>query len=129
MRNISILLFLALSGCVTAPRQQVAAQLGAEYIGQNVDVMVAQFGPPTNSFKMNSGGSSYVWQLSAQTDIEMDGGSGTASTRYCKVSVVTASDGRVIDLRTEDAVIWGGIVNGGITSMCARRLGIRPQST
>jgi hypothetical protein len=127
-KPLSVLLFLALPGCVTAPRQQVAASLGAEYVGQNVDVMVMKFGPPANSFKMNSGGASYVWQLSAVTDIDVDRGSGTASTRYCKVAVVTAPDGKVIDLKTEDTVIWGGIVNGGITSMCARRLGIKPQS-
>jgi hypothetical protein len=122
-----VALSAALVGCVTS-RQEVATRLGAEYIGQNVDAMVIKFGPPASSFKMNSGGTSYVWQLSAVTDINVDRGSGTASTRYCKVNVVTSPDGKVIDLRTEDTAYFGGILGGGFTSMCAQRLGMKPQS-
>jgi hypothetical protein len=79
----------ALAGCA-ASRQEVAARLGEQFIGQNVDSLVVQFGPPTSTFKMNSGQSSYVWQLTAVTDIEMDRGGGSASTRYCKVTVIAA---------------------------------------
>ncbi len=129
MRTIASIIFvLILTGC-GATRQEVAARLGEQFVGQNVDVLVAQFGPPANSFKMNNGGSSHVWQLSAVTDIDMDRGSGTASTRYCKVSVVTAPDGKILDLKTEDAAVWGGLLNGGVTSMCARRLGIKPAAS
>jgi hypothetical protein len=57
---------------------------------------------------MNSGQSSYVWQLGALTDIEMDRGSGSASTRYCKVSVITSPTGVGTQLNTEDSNVGGG---------------------
>jgi hypothetical protein len=53
-----------LVGCA-ASAPEVRARLGQEYIGKNVDALVVQWGPPTSMFKMNSGQSSYVWQLSA----------------------------------------------------------------
>jgi hypothetical protein len=83
-----------------------------------------------NTFKMNSGETSYLWQLSAVTDIDTDRGSGTASTRYCKVSVIASPNGVINQLNTEDANAGGRVIGtlGGWGSMCARRLGMRPQS-
>jgi len=119
----------ALGGCA-ASRQEVAARLGQEYVGKNVDALVVRWGPPTNTFKMNSGETSYLWQLSAVTDIETDRGSGTAHTRYCKVSVIASPTGIVNQLNTEDANAGGGLIGavGGFGSMCAQRLGMKPQS-
>jgi hypothetical protein len=37
----------ALAGCA-ASRQEVAARLGDQFVGQNVDALVLQFGPPTS---------------------------------------------------------------------------------
>jgi len=69
MRFLGVVALCAtLSGCA-ASKQEVVARLGQEYIGQNVDTLVVRFGPPTSTFKMNSGQSSYIWQLSAVTDI------------------------------------------------------------
>ena len=123
MRILGIVaLSAALMGCA-ASRQEVAARLGAEYIGQNLDSLVVRFGPPTSSFKMNSGGSSYVWQLSSVTDVNTDRGQGTISTRYCKVSVITSPVGIVTDLQTEDSNgtgLVGAVAAFG--SICARRL-------
>lgn len=53
------LIALLLVGCA-ASRQEVAAHLGDQYVGKNVDTLVVQFGPPTSTFKMNSGQTSYV---------------------------------------------------------------------
>ena len=130
MRILGIVaLSAALMGCA-ASRQEVAARLGAEYIGQNVDVLVVRFGPPANTFKMNSGGSSYMWQLASITDIDTDRGSGTASTRVCKVTVVTSPAGLITDLHTDDANasrgLYGAMGIGG--SICAQRLGMKPQA-
>jgi hypothetical protein len=51
MRILGIVaLGAALVGCA-ASRQEVAARLGDQFIGQNVDSLVVQFGPPTSSFK------------------------------------------------------------------------------
>ena len=128
-----ILMFLVLcaglTGCA-ASRQEVAARLGDQFIGQNVDSLVLQFGPPTSMFKMNSGQSSYVWQLTAVTDIVADRGYGQASTRFCKVSVIASPAGIVSQLNTEDSNAGAGIAGalGAYGSICAHRLGMKPQS-
>jgi hypothetical protein len=118
-----------LSGCA-ASRQEVVAQLGDRYIGKNVDALVAEFGPPGSTFKMNSGDTSYIWQLGNQTDILTDRGAGFAQTRFCKVSVIANKGGIVTQLRTEDSNAGGGIIGavGGWGSICANRLGIQRQT-
>src|SRR5437870_1616748 len=127
MRYLGIVaLCTALTGCA-ANKQQVEARLGEQFIGQNVDSLVVQFGPPSSMFKMNSGQTSYVWQLSAITDVDTDRGSGTISTRYCKVSVIASPTGIVSDLRTEDSNGTGLISStGAFGSICGRRLGMKP---
>jgi hypothetical protein len=128
MRVLAIVaLCAALCGCA-ASKHEVVARLGDQYIGQNVDALVVRFGPPTNVFKMNSGQSSYIWQLSAVTDIATDRGSGTASTRYCKVSVIASPAGIVQRLDTEDQNAGGGVPGllGMYGSMCGQRLGMKP---
>jgi hypothetical protein len=104
--------------------------LGDQFIGQNVDALVLQFGPPASVFKLNSGQSSYIWQLSAVTDIATDRGYGTASTRYCKVSVIASPTGIVQQLNTEDQNAGGGVPGllGMYGSMCGQRLGMKPQT-
>jgi hypothetical protein len=92
----------ALGGCA-ASRQEVVAQLGQEFIVQNVDALVVQWGPTANTFIMNSGDTSYVWQLGNKTDIAADHGSGFASTRFCKVDVFASPKGIVTQLNTEDS--------------------------
>jgi hypothetical protein len=118
----------ALGGCA-ASKQEVAARLGSQYVGQNVDALVVKFGPPANTFKMNSGETSYIWQLGNQTNIVTDHGSGIASVQFCKVSVIASATGIVSQLNTEDSNAGGGI--GGLIGMygsiCANRLGITRQ--
>ena len=112
-----------------ASRQEVAARLGAEYVGQNVDALAVKFGPPTSMFKINSGQTSYQWQLSNQTDIAVDRGFGHASTRYCKVSVIASPTGVVTQLNTEDSNAGSDIYAafGAYGSICANRLGMRAE--
>lgn len=130
MRFISVLtLAILLAGCA-ASRQEVVARLGSEFIGQNVDALVVKFGPPASMFKMNSGGSSYAWQLTAVTDMAGDRGFAQAQTRFCKVSVITSPSGVVTQLDTEDSNAGAGIGGaiGMYGSICAQRLGMRPQT-
>jgi hypothetical protein len=126
---IVVALCAALGGCA-ASRQEVVSRLGQEYLGKNVDVLVAQWGPPNSTFKMNSGATSYQWQLSAVTDIDADRGVGTASSRYCKVTVIALPTGIISQLNTDDANAGGGLIGmvGGYGSMCGQRLGIQRQS-
>jgi hypothetical protein len=124
-----VALCAALAGCA-ASRQEVVARLGDEFIGQNVDALVVKFGPPTNTFKMNSGQNSYVWQLTAVTDIAADRGYGQAQTRFCKVSVIASPVGIVTQLNTEDSNAGAGLYAavGAFGSICAHRLGMKPQT-
>jgi hypothetical protein len=128
MRVLGIVaLSAALAGCA-ASRQEVVTRLGDQFIGQNVDALVLRFGPPASMFKLNSGQGSYVWQLSAITDIDVDRGYGQASTRFCKVSVITSPTGIVTQLDTEDSNAGAGIAGalGAYGSICGHRLGMRP---
>src|SRR5882724_349434 len=129
MRILLVVALCAMLGGCAASKQEVVTRLGDQYIGQNVDTLIIQFGPPTSSFKMNSGQTSYVWQLSAVTDIATDRGFGTASTRFCKVSVIASPTGIVQQLNTEDQNAGIGVPGllGVYGSMCGQRLGMKPQ--
>jgi hypothetical protein len=125
-------IFMTLCGCA-ASGPEVRARLGQEYVGKSVDALVVQWGPPTKLFRMNSGQSSYVWQLSSVTDIAINNGGGTASTYGCKVSVITSPTGVITQLDTEDYNPGGsGLIGlagvlGAYGSMCGQRLGMKPQ--
>jgi hypothetical protein len=79
---------------------------------------------------MNTGDTSYVWQLGNQTNIVADRGSGITSTQFCKVSVIASPKGVISQLNTEDSNAGGGVAGalGMYGSICAnRRLGIERQ--
>jgi hypothetical protein len=131
MRYLGIVaLCVTLGGCA-ASREEVVARLGEHYIGQNVDQLVIDFGPPASTFKMNSGDTSYIWQLGNQTNAVGGNGSAIASTRFCKVSVVASKTGIVTLLNTEDSNAGGGFAGavGMYGSLCAQRLGMQPRQT
>jgi hypothetical protein len=65
-------------------------RLGDQYGGQNVDALVVKFGPPASTFKMNSGDTSYIWQLGNQTNVNTDQGSGIEAPGFAKVSVIAS---------------------------------------
>ncbi len=126
----SVLAAVALAACA-ATKQQVSTNLESRYLGQNVDVLVSEFGPPASGFRMNSGETAYVWQLSAVTSFNGDRYGGTARTHYCKVNVIASPAGIITQLKTEDASGTGGILGlAGVDvygSICAQRLGIARQ--
>jgi hypothetical protein len=134
MRFFAVLLCVLLGGCA-AGAPEVKARLGQEYLGKNVDALVMQWGPPTSTFRMNSGEGSYVWQLSAVTEFSVNNnGQGSASTAGCKVSVITTPAGIITRLDTEDYNPGGsGLIGlagmmGAYGSMCGQRLHMKPQS-
>jgi hypothetical protein len=120
----------AAGGCA-ATKQEVSDNLRNRFLGKNVDTLVSEFGPPANSFRMSSGETAYVWQLSAETNINTNSGVGTAQTNHCKVNVISSPSGIVTKLTTEDSNRAGGsgpigsFVNIG--SICAKHLGMRRQ--
>jgi hypothetical protein len=130
MRILMVLPLCAVLGGCAASRQEVATRLGDQFVGKNADSLVVQFGPPASLFKMSNGGTSYVWQLAATTDIAIDRGYGSMETRSCKVSVITDPRGIVTQLNTEDSNAGNDIYAafGAYGSICARRLGMERQS-
>jgi hypothetical protein len=75
--------------------------------------------------------SSYVWQLTAVTDLAGDRGYAQAQTRFCKISVIASPAGIVTQLNTEDSNAGTGAVAvaiGMYGSICAQRLGMKPQT-
>ena len=122
---------IALGGCY-ATSQEVRARLGDEYIGKSVDALVVKFGPPTSQFRMSTGETSYLWQLSSVTNIDIDrdrfGSSGSATTKFCKLNVIASPAGMVTKLTTEDSSAGRREAIGNIDfygSVCANHLGIR----
>jgi hypothetical protein len=85
---------------------------------------------------MNSGETAYLWQLAAETNIDISsdkyGSSGSAKTNYCKVNVIASSTGIVTKLTTEDSGGTGGLLGlAGVDiygSVCARHLGMPRQT-
>ena len=119
-----------LAGCAST-KQEVSGNLGNRFLRKTVVSLVSEFGPPASAFRMNSGETAYVWQLSAVTNINTDRGSGTAKTNYCKVSVISSLTGIVTKFTTEDSSGTGGILGlAGVDiygSICARHLGMQRQ--
>jgi len=107
-----------LAGCA-ATSHEVVDRLGSKYVGQ--DALVTEWGPPANTFKMNSGDTSYVWQLTSETNVSKSGWTGqvTARSFYCKVNVIASKSGIISKVSTEDSANLAG------ESLCARRLGMQ----
>jgi hypothetical protein len=131
----TVVLCFLLAGCY-ATGADVRAKLGQDYIGKNVDALVVQWGPPANSFKMNSGETSYVWQLATENSVSVyrDGprsASGSSRSYACRVNVIASPNGTITRLNTEDSdnSIYYGPINTGIKtgSLCAERLGMKQQ--
>lgn len=147
MRILTIAaLCTALGGCWTSG-QQVAttARPGDQFVGQNVDAVVARYGKPTGRKKLDNDQMSYVWDLPA-TDLPgnqksftgngrlyEDGytpGAMSDDLRSCKVSVVTSAEGIVTHFNAEDQNGTGApsMTLGLIGGVCAQRLQVKPQS-
>jgi hypothetical protein len=121
-RQLAIVLCATgLTGC-WATTQEVAGQLNSTFVGQNVDALVVKLGPPSTTFKMNNGQTSYQWQVTSETDINTYRGSGTARTFNCKINAIANQGGLITQLGIEDSANLYG------ESLCARKLGIQRAS-
>lgn len=132
MRILGVLaICIALGGCY-ASSQEVRAKLGEEYVGKSVDALVLQFGPPASQFRLSTGETSYLWQLSSHTNVDATrdryGISGTATTKFCKLNVIASPNGMVTKLATEDGSTGRTEAIGSFDihgSVCAHYMGIR----
>jgi hypothetical protein len=122
---IAAITFLTLAGC-GASQQQVTAALQERYSGQRVDVLVAQFGPPTSTFTMQDGSASYEWNIANRTDVIASQYSAMSATGYCKIRVIATADGFIKQVGTTDA---GDGLNKSLCASKLRQLGIPVTST
>ena len=131
-------LCVALGGCAASP-QGMASPSGGQFIGKDIDALVAQIGRPTSAKKLDDGQGSYVWELAPARDrgglihtgdagLYGDGhtpGYISDDPRLCKVSVTTSPEGIVTQLSAEDLNGTGApaMTFGVKGSVCAQRFG------
>ena len=152
MRILKIVALCAtLGGCGALQREVVAAKpseqfVEQKFVGQKVDSLVARFGRPTRSKRMEDGQASYLWQLTDEADSAGDHGIYTGSgglygdgltpgymsfdPRFCKLSVMASPEGVITQFIAEDLNGTGApAVSIGVSrSICAERLGTKPQT-
>jgi hypothetical protein len=144
---VIVALCAALGGCWTSGQDvTTSARPGDQFVGQNVDAVVARFGKPMSRKKLDDDQMTYFWQLDAASD-----SSGTQKThtgqaglygdgrtpgymsddpRSCKLSVTTSSEGIVTQFNAEDSNGTGApaMTLGISRSICAQRLAMKPQT-
>lgn len=123
MRTIQLILFCAaLGGCSSSiPRQPEAALSTArpadQFVGKNLDALVAQLGPPTGSLPSDNDQTTVVWQFEAPTGAPpVEGaaglyGDGNAPgyvsegySPFCRITaIVSTSSGVVTQAHTEES--------------------------
>lgn len=147
MRNLAIVVICAALGGCWASGQDAAntARPNDQFVGKNVDAVVARFGKPSGRKRLDNDQMFYVWELAAleqsgeQKAASGDGGLyGDGRTpglmsddpRFCKISVTASPEGIVTQFSAEDFNGTGAPARtfGLIGSVCAQRTGIRPQT-
>jgi hypothetical protein len=137
---------VALGGCWTSGQDAATANRPSDqFVGQNVDTVVARFGKPTGRKKMDNDQMTYVWEFPAtdlpggqtsytgQAGLYGDGrtpGSMSDDPRFCKISVVTSPEGIVTQFNAEDSNGTGApsMTLGLIGSVCSQRFRQKPQT-
>jgi hypothetical protein len=114
-----------------------AARPAEQYVGKNLDTLVAQWGPPKKSQPLDNDQTSYVWQFETADEalpptgdggiVYGDGWSpGYVSSGYspfCRVNVVASSDGVITQATTEESNGTGtpnGFIRG--SNICQKQL-------
>ena len=145
MRTLKIaVLCAALGGCWTSGQEATTSTpSGVQFVGGNVDAVVARFGNPAGRKKLDNDQMSYVWDLAAadlpsnqrthtgQAGLYGDGrtpGAMSDDPRTCKLRVTTSPEGIVTEFHAEDSNGTGApTMTLGLTgSVCAQRLSMKP---
>jgi len=144
MRVLAIVaLCAALGGCWTSGQEAANSnRAGDQFVGKDVDLVVARFGKPTGRKKMDNDQMMYVWEFAAadlpgngktqtgQARLYGDGGTPGAMSddpRFCKLTAITSSQGIVTQFNAEESNGTGApsMTAGLIDSVCAQRLKTR----
>ena len=123
----------------------VTSRPAEQFVGKNVDTLIAQLGPATKSTKIDDDQNSFVWLLSANPagdtppntghgGLYGDGSSpGYVSQGYspfCRINVVATPAGIVTQANTEESNGTGapGVTLGTSGSICAQRLRMKSRT-
>ena len=147
MRTLEIVALCAiLGGCWTSGQDVTTpTRFGDQFVGQNVDLVVARLGKPAGRKKLDNDQMTYVWELAAadlpanqRTDTGQGGLYGDGHTpgamsddpRFCKISVITSPEGIVTHFNAEDSNGTGApaMTLGLVGGVCARRLQMKSQT-
>lgn len=126
---------VVLAGCGGGERYKavsaddVSARLNQKYVGQNVDTLVTDLGPPNSTLKLNGGDTAYFWRIAPSLELRSNDGVRTASSHSCKINAVTSPAGIVTKLSTQDEDGIRGLVVDIDSSLCAKRLRMAPDFT
>jgi hypothetical protein len=128
-----------LVGCAGSPQGVASAsQYGNQFVGKDIDALVARIGRPDSAKRMDDGQGSYVWELApARGDRRIQTGDAglygdgltpgyiSDDPRLCKVNVTTSPEGIVTQLSAEDSNGTGApaMTLGIKGSVCSQRLG------
>jgi hypothetical protein len=141
-----VILCAALGGCWTSGQQAATpVRSSDQFVGQNVDAVVARFGKPTGRKKLDNDQMAYVWELAAaESSGEQKGPTGQGGLygdgltpgyisddpRFCKISVTTSPEGIVTQFSAEDSNGTGApSVSLGLSgSVCAQRIVAKPRT-
>jgi hypothetical protein len=107
----------------------VTARLNQKYVGQNIDALITDLGPPNSTLKLNSGDTGYFWSIAPSLDLRSNNGVRTASAHSCKINAVSSPTGIVTKLSTQDEDGIRGLIVDIDSSLCAKRLRMAPDFT
>ncbi|HLI98950.1 MAG TPA: hypothetical protein VKT76_04465 [Bradyrhizobium sp.] len=135
-----------LGGCsLSVPRPAepavTAAKPADQLVGQNLDALVAQLGPPTRSQSLDNDQTSVVWQFETSSETAPPSGDGglygdgsspgyvsQGYSPFCRITaVVTTSSGIVAQASTEESNGTGATILRR-DSICAKHLKIKSRT-
>ena len=148
----TILLCVVLGGCslsmpslssISRPAEAPvsAARPAEQYVGKNLDTLVAQWGPPKRSQPLENDQTSYVWQFEPTDEVLPPTGYGgilyddgwspgyvsQGYSPFCRITVVASADGVITQANTEESN-GTGTPGGFIRSTNACQKLVKPKS-
>lgn len=98
MNKLAMLLLILTTSCATSAKLEAKMQAR---VGQNINSLVDELGPPSQTFKKPDGDTMYTW-------VEQKGSRGVAvgqmvylKNRYCSVTYTAGEDGIIKSWRHE----------------------------
>jgi hypothetical protein len=89
---LAFLFLISLSGCATQGKLEEKLQ---DNVGENINDIIDEAGPPTNVFHKPNGEIVYTWHYNGDTIASGSSSQAVVTTTYCNISYVTKPDGTI----------------------------------